>query len=171
MRQDNSQVIADLISALDRIGVDPRFDLGEELFLLISRFTPIVNVDLLLKDSAGRTLLAWREDRYYHKGWHVPGGIVRFKERFTDRIRAVAHGELGVAVRCDEPALAVHETIDPARSERGHFISLLYRCEVLGEPDPQREFVSGQPIAGQWKWHTHCPENLINIHEMYRPYL
>lgn len=171
MRQENPQVIADLISALGRIGVDSQLDLGEALFLLVSRLTPIVNVDLLIKDSTGRTLLVWREDKYYREGWHVPGGIIRFKERFTDRIKAVAQGELGAAVRCDEPALAVHETIDPFRSERGHFISLLYRCTVLGEPDHQREFVSGQPIAGQWKWHMHCPDNLIKVHEMYRPYL
>lgn len=41
----------------------------------------MVNVDLLIKNvSSNETLLTWREDEYYGPGWHVPGGIVRFKE-------------------------------------------------------------------------------------------
>ena len=51
--------------------------------------TPLVNVDLLIKDS-GRTLLTWRDDEFYGPGWHIPGGILGFKERALDRLAKVA---------------------------------------------------------------------------------
>ena len=55
-------------------------DLPEELFRFISTISPLVNVDLLIKDDTNRTLLTWRDDEHYGAGWHVPGGIIRFKE-------------------------------------------------------------------------------------------
>src|SRR4030042_2731238 len=77
--------IAEAIAALDRQVPNPSAGLPEELFLYISRTTPLVNVDLLIKDENGRTLLAWRDDQYSGKGWHVPGGIGRFKEPLERR--------------------------------------------------------------------------------------
>src|SRR5258705_8683005 len=54
--------------------------LPEELFLFISRITPLINVDLLIQDYGKGTLLTWRSDRFFGPGWHVPGGIIRHKE-------------------------------------------------------------------------------------------
>jgi colanic acid biosynthesis protein WcaH len=34
----------------------------------------------------GRTLLTWRDDESFGAGWHVPGGIIRYKETAADRI-------------------------------------------------------------------------------------
>ena len=59
---------------------NPSKGLPQEIFFFISRITPMINVDLLIKDEKGRTLLAWRDDEFY-KGWHIPGGIIRFKEK------------------------------------------------------------------------------------------
>lgn len=54
--------------------------LSEEVFLFISRVTPLVIVDLLIQDSVRRTLLTWRSDQFYGLGWHVPSGIIRYKK-------------------------------------------------------------------------------------------
>ena len=64
--------------------------LPEELFYFISSITPMTNVDLLIKDNDNRTLLTWRNDKYYGPGWHIPGGIIRFKETFSIRISDVS---------------------------------------------------------------------------------
>lgn len=72
--------IIDAIGILDKQAPNPSSGLPDELFFYISRVTPMVNVDLLIKDEDGRTLLSWRNDQYAGKGWHLPGGIVRFKE-------------------------------------------------------------------------------------------
>ena len=161
--------VADLQRALTVIesGVDdPRHGLPEELFLFISRVTPLVNVDLLIQDEHGRTLLTWRDDEFHGAGWHVPGGIIRFKETAADRIRACARQELGVEVAFDETPIMVHESISAAVS-RGHSIGLLFRCRLLGEPDGALQAMSDPPMVGQWRWHQHRPADLLPVHHAY----
>ena len=81
--------ILDSIDYLEKNVPDPRVGLSRELFLLVSRLTPLVNVDLLVKDEAGRVLLSWRDDQYAGQGWHVPGGILRYKETLLERVDKV----------------------------------------------------------------------------------
>ena len=97
---------------------DPRQGLPEEVFLFASRITPLINVDLLIQDDAGRTLLTWRDDEL-GQGWHIPGGIIRYKETSAERIRECARLELGAEVSFDAAPLLVLETIRPHRSLSG----------------------------------------------------
>jgi ADP-ribose pyrophosphatase YjhB (NUDIX family) len=145
--------------------------LPEEVFLFISRVTPLVNVDLLIQDDNGRTLLTWRSDRFYGPGWHVPGGVIRYKETAADRIRKVAEQELGVAVQFDASPLLVHESIVSERRNRGHAISLLYKCRLAGDLDCERQYVPEAPISDQWLWHEACPENIIREHLAYAVFM
>ncbi len=170
MTQDGNRPFADLVSAFEKTGINPEHGLGEELFLFVSRLTPIVNVDLLIKDNDGSVLLVWRDDVYYKAGWHVPGGVVRYKERFSERIRAVSRTEVGTDVVFEPQPRAVNEIIHPAWKERGHFVSLLFSCRLLGYPDPLRQ-ADGAPKSGQWRWHKNCPPDLIEVHEIYRKYI
>ena len=155
-------------AALDEWVQDPRGGLPEDFFLFVSRFTPLVNVDLLIQDVAGRTLLTWREDETYGAGWHVPGGIIRYKETAEDRVRATARRELGTDVAFDDQPCAVEQSMDQGRRERGHFVSLVYRCRLLGPPDPERQYLHGTPQRDQWAWHEGSPPDLIAWHEHYR---
>lgn len=128
----------------------------------------MVNVDLLIKNESGQTLLTWRDDGYYNAGWHVPGGIIRFKETISDRIMKVAKTELGTEVKFLPFPLAVNEIIEPLREERGHFISLLYQCSLVTLPDESLRYRSGTPRRNQWMWHSECPKDIIAVHEIYR---
>jgi len=145
--------------------------LPEELFLFISRLTPLINVDLLIQDDSGHTLLTWRSDQFYGPGWHVPGGIVRFKETAADRIRLVAKRELGAVVDFDPAPVLVNESIAPARRERGHFISLLYKCRLTSDLDLRRRYSPDVPLPDQWLWHESCPENLIREQRSYAVFM
>src|SRR2546423_437199 len=118
---------------------DPRQGLPDQVFVFVSSVTPMVNVDLLIKNGAGQTLLTWRDDEYY-RGWHVPGGIVRYKERRVDRVAAVARLELDAAVAPKGEPLAVNEIMHPTRRARGHFISFLYECDLLAPPAETRKY-------------------------------
>lgn len=135
--------------------------LPEEVFLLVSRITPLVNVDLLIQDSRKRTLLTWRDDSFFGPGWHVPGGIIRYKETGADRLRNVASQELGVEVDFDPTPLFVSQCIAPEKTDRAHSISLLHRCRLKSSLDEQQQFTPDSPLPGQWQWHGHCPDNLI----------
>lgn len=139
-----------------------------DVFYFISTLTPMVNVDLLIQNEEGRTLLVWREDLYY-KGWHIAGGIIRFKELAADRIKAVAASELGATVIAEPEPIAIHEKINRERNIRGHFIALLYRCKLTSALDESRCCTNRQkPLHGQWAWHSQCPDNLLSSHEVYR---
>lgn len=163
--------IKNVIQALEAYIVNPSTGLPEDVFLFVSRITPMINVDLLIRDERGRTLLTWRDDGYHATGWHVPGGIIRFRETFADRIRAVARTELGADLKFKPTPQAINEIILPERRERSHFISLLYECSLVSSPDKSLAFRSGTPLSGQWMWHEKCPENIIAVHEIYSKYM
>lgn len=135
--------------------------LPDDVFFFVSRVTPLVNVDLLIQDESRQTLLTWRHDRFYGPGWHVPGGVIRYKESAGARIHAVAKRELGVSVDVDAYPILVHEHIDSGRDDRGHMISLLYKCRLTSALDCERRYVPEAPAPDQWKWHPKCPEDLI----------
>ena len=139
---------------------DPRRGLREDVFRFVSRITPLVNVDLLIQDERSRTLLTWRDDEFYGPGWHVPGGIIRYKETAADRIRACAREELGTDVSSDAAPLLVTESIRD-HNTRGHHISLLFRCRLLNPPDAGRRAASDPPASGHWRWHDRCPLDLL----------
>jgi colanic acid biosynthesis protein WcaH len=159
----------DPIATLDERVSDPHAGLPEDVFRFVSRMTPMVNVDLLIKDERGRILLAWRDDEFNGPGWHVPGGIVRYKERMEDRVREVAANEIGAAVAFDPEPIALNQVFRP-HATRGHFISVLYRCRMPGTYEPANEGLRPGD-AGFLRWHDAAPEDLIDVHEMYRKHM
>lgn len=158
------------INFLDHHIQNPSDGLPDDVFYFISRTTPLVNVDLLIQDERNRTLLAWRDDEYAGTGWHVPGGIVRFKETFEARIRKVAETEIGATVSYDLMPLAVNQLIHHHHQDRGHFVSILYKCFLAETFYPENSGLD-QSDAGYIMWHDTCPNDLIVYHEIYRPYI
>ncbi|QER42859.1 NUDIX hydrolase [Thermodesulfobacterium sp. TA1] len=163
--------LKELIEKIESFIANPSEGLPEEIFLLISRITPLINVDLLIKNEKNETLLTWREDKYYGPGWHVPGGIIRYKEKIEERINKVALIELGAKVEFEAEPLCINEII-VERKERGHFISLLYKCKLLSPPSEKIKYKGfGRPKNGEWMWHKGCPKNLIKVHHIYKKYI
>ena len=169
--KSNELTINEITDLLSSYIEDPTKGLPEEIFHFISRITPLVNVDLLIKNKQNQTLLTWRDDGYYPPSWHIPGGIIRYKETASDRIKAVALNELGTEVAFKAEPVAVNEVILPSREIRGHFISLLYECSLTAPLDEGLEYKKESPKPGEWAWHAKCPDNLIPVHEMYRNYM
>lgn len=161
-----------IINLLESFINNPSEGLPYEVFLFVTRITPMINVDLLIKNENNHTLLTWRDDGIYLPGWHVPGGIIRYKETISDRIKAVAAGELGAKIKFSEKPLAINEVIHPpSRRVRGHFISMLYECALLSSLDEKLRYEKGTPKPGEWAWHNKCPDNIISVHEMYRKFM
>jgi ADP-ribose pyrophosphatase YjhB (NUDIX family) len=155
--------IAAIESAID----DPRTGLPQPIFDFLSRITAVVNVDLLIRNDRGEVLLTWRDDALYH-GWHVPGGVVRFKERMVDRVAAVARSEIGTDVTIRPEPLAMTEIIEPTRAARGHFVSFLFDCTLAGPADETLRYRGGAPSRDQWAWHATYPPDMISAHQIYR---
>lgn len=155
------------IAAIEVAVGDPRRGLPEEVFRLLCRLTTMVNVDLLIRNERRETLLTWRHDDLYH-GWHVPGGVIRYKERMEARVVEVARLELGAAVAVKGAPVAMNEVIHLDRRARGHFIAFLFECELVSPLDETLRHHEGPPQHGQWAWHGAYPPDMIGSHEMYR---
>lgn len=166
-----NEKLAAAVTTLVEAVPDPSAGLPDEVFYYISRTTPLINVDLLIRDKNGRILLAWRDDQYCGCGWHIPGGIIRFKEEIGERIRKVSLSEIGTMVEYDPEPIAISEMIHRDRDLRAHFISLLYSCRLNDDLLPAN-FGKTPSDTGFLKWHGRCPDNLIVYHDIhYRKYL
>ncbi|MDF2959865.1 MAG: hydrolase [Paenibacillus sp.] len=145
--------------------------LPEELFLFVSRLTPLICVDLLIQDDQNRILFTWRDDEIFGKGWHLPGGVIRHNENFADRIIKVGQIELGADITFDSEPLRFVEDLDRSKRNRGHFIAFLYQCRLESKPDESRQFTGAEePRVGEWAWFNGTPDPLLMVHEVYKPY-
>ena len=160
-----------VVEHLESLVLSPEQGLPEPVFGLLSRLTPLLGVDLLIKDALGSTLLTWRHDKSYGPGWHVPGGIVRYKEKVLHRIQEVARLELRAQVEIEPTPLTVEEFLMHDRVDRAHIVSMLFRCQLLVPLDDSSRFNPEAPKSGCWQWHRRCPDNLIREQLRYEPYL
>ena len=159
--------IQNLKDAMRDNGIQASRGLGEELFLFSSTLAPVVNVDLLVTDRAGRVLLSWREDSFHSPGWHVPGTCVRFRETFGESIRRCAREELGVEVSFAPEPIRVYELIrETDRDERAHFITLVLACRLTRENVTFQEEDIVRP--GTMRWFQEMPENMTSAQTCYR---
>lgn len=157
------------IAALKKYITDPTAGLPEEIFRFVTTLTPMVNVDLLVRDGDGRVLLTWRDD--LGGGWHIPGGIVRLNETLADRLAKTASKELGCTAEFSESPVEVKEFIFPELAERSHFISFLYSAKLTSAPPAELHSISGKAAPGQYRWFGSAPEDLLSYHNYYRKYL
>lgn len=162
--------ISKAIAVLNEEVLNPSLGLPDELFYYVTTITPMINVDLLIKDEKGRTLLSWRDDPYAGRGWHLPGGIVRFRETLEQRIQKVAKTEVGSPVDYDMNPIAINEIINNERAIRGHFISVLYRCSLASDFIPKNKGISNKN-PGYLMWHDNCPDDLLRLQDIYRKYI
>ena len=156
-----------LVSQLKRSVDNPSDGLPDEIFQFVSGLTPLVNVDLLITDPQAGVLLTWRPAGNYPAGWHIPGGIIRLKEKFEDRVRKVALSELRVNVLSFKGPIKITEMIHPEAETRVHFISLLYKVKIEGSLDDSLKWQSGVPRPGQWYWHEEWPKNMYGPQSEY----
>ena len=162
--------IRKILDLLEPLIENPTEGLPDEIFAFVSTITPLVNVDLLIKNKKNQTLLTWRNDGYNPPGWHIPGGIIRYKETIADRLSAVALNELGANIRFTKDPLAVRG-IMTSRKFRGHAISLLYECTLTTPLIKELEYKKGTPKSGEWAWHNKCPDNILSVQEIYRKFI
>lgn len=68
-----------------------------ETFLKIVASTPLVSIDLVVRNEKGQVLLGYRRNRPAQNFWFVPGGRIRKNERTQDALQRIAQHELGIA--------------------------------------------------------------------------
>jgi len=164
-----------LIEEIESQVDNPSKCLPKDIFYFVGRLTPYINVDLLVKNKLGQTLLSWRDETMFNnnvgRGWHIPGGIIRFQENISNRIREVALQEMGANLSYhSEQPLTVNQILDYKAKNRSHFISLLYKCELDDSYEIDNDNLKEGDI-GFLKWHTGVPKNLLRNHHIYKEFL
>lgn len=152
--------------------IDGTAGVGKTLFESISRLTPAISVELIIKSQDQKSsLLTWRDDEFYGPGWHVPGGVVRFKETLTSRVDKVLNHEIGVPASKIEGPIGFHEIFNNQRDIRGHFISFVFLVELIGAPPEKYRAKKCTPKSGCWQWFAKCPHNLISNQKVLAGYI
>lgn len=104
----------------------------------------------------------------------MPGGCVRFKETFEDRVRKVAEKKFGIAdLTFEHEPIKVFEIFSNKKknitnqNERAHFITLVFRCEAPVDYQIDNGCLN-ESDAGNIKWFDNAPEDLLEIQDCYR---
>jgi colanic acid biosynthesis protein WcaH len=105
-------------------------------FADVVRQTPLVSIDLIVTDQAGRALVGLRRNPPAQGAWFVPGGRIRKDELLIEAWGRITQGELGVAIPFSEAAfVGVFEHLY-ANNFLGnsdfttHYVVLAYRIGV-----------------------------------------
>ena len=126
---------------------DPRKGLPEPVFLALCKLVPFVACEIVIINKKKEILLTWRKDKWW-KGWHFPGGLMRFKENFEERLKKTALSELGVKIEKFKFLFPVNYN----KNTRGHSVSLVFLCEAKTKPK-------------EGKFFKKMPRNIIDEHK------
>jgi colanic acid biosynthesis protein WcaH len=74
----------------------PRY-LHQDEFVHVVRNTPLVSIDVIIRDPARSVLVGLRTNEPAKGKWFVPGGVVRKYERLTEAFARIVKGETGVS--------------------------------------------------------------------------
>jgi colanic acid biosynthesis protein WcaH len=142
-----------------------------EDFLHVVKNTPLVSIDLVVRDVQGHVLVGWRTNRPARDAWFVPGGRVYKNERLADAFQRITLSEMGRAFTlADATMMGVFEHLyddnafDVANVST-HYIVLAYELAVTSLPSLPREQHS------QYTWMD--PHEMVSnpqVHENTRAY-
>ena len=154
--------------------INPISGLGKRMFLIVSQLTPLCNVELVVKDSLDKTLLIYRDDEFYGPGWHLPGGVIRFRENVETRIYLTLLNELKIkkSFVSELKLISCYEIINSKKILRSHFISLLYYVKIskVNFKAPIYDNLMGYK-NGDIAYHIRSPRNLLKEHLRYKEYI
>lgn len=114
--------------------------LDKEQFQHIVAATPLISLDLIVRNSQDQVLLGRRLNRPAQGYWFVPGGRVRKDERLNDAFLRLTQEELGFAASRDSARLLgpyEHFYTDNFSGEdfSTHYVVLGYELAWQGQQD------------------------------------
>jgi colanic acid biosynthesis protein WcaH len=71
---------------------------SNQQWLEVIQRTPLVSIDLILRDEQGRVLLGLRTNRPAQNTWFVPGGVIRKNETLDQAFARIAEAELALTL-------------------------------------------------------------------------
>lgn len=122
-------------------------------YLNIVAATPLVSMDLIVKNDEGQVLLGKRMNRPALGYWFVPGGSIRKNERMVNAFERISRSELGHPLKLEEATLLgvfehLYEDNFLGEANIGtHYVVLAYECRL----DTGAQIVlDGQHSEARW---------------------
>ena len=128
--------------------------LPPDVFRSIVELTPLVSIDLVVRDRAGQVLLGYRRNRPAQGSWFVPGGRLGKNETRREAFSRLSQMELGVELDIGRGRfLGVFEHIYPDNFAGDlrfgtHYVVLAYAIEV----DPAELQLPGDDQHNGYAW-------------------
>ncbi len=95
----------------------------------MERKKPSLTVDAIILNEEEEVLLIKRKNEPFKDRWALPGGFVEYEERVEEAVVREVKEETGL----DVEILKLHNVYsDPKRDPRGHTISIVYHCKIIG---------------------------------------
>jgi colanic acid biosynthesis protein WcaH len=135
--------------------------------LLRVRNTPLVSIDLIIRDPDRRVLVGLRTNEPAKGKWFVPGGVVRKYERLADAFARIVKAEIGLKASIDDAKFVgvyehLFDTNFSGEEEFGtHYVVLAHELNL----DHQLPIVSDRQHSG-FRWMT--PAKLISSPDVHR---
>lgn len=153
----------------DLASVMPAPALAFEDFMDVVRHTPLVSIDLIIKNSADEALLGLRRNEPAAGYWFVPGGRVLKNETLDSAFARLSEAELGITLsRHEANFYGVWEHFYDSNAGRvagfgTHYVVLAYQltleedelCLPLAEQHQQYRWVLPEMILTQTDVHHH----------------
>jgi colanic acid biosynthesis protein WcaH len=112
--------------------------LAPEIFGVVVRHTPLVSIDLLVRDPRQRLLVGKRRNPPARGSWFVPGGRIDKDEPIATAFHRITGDELGAPLTFGKAMLAgvfEHFYPDNALEQPGygtHYVVLAYEIRTVG---------------------------------------
>jgi len=76
--------------------------LDKDTFTTVIASTPLISIDLIVRNSQGKVLLGKRVNRPAYGSWFVPGGRIYKDETIEDAFKRITQDELGISMQKDD---------------------------------------------------------------------
>lgn len=148
--------------------------LSDQTFKSVIQHTPLISIDLIVRNEQGEVLLGKRVNAPAKDYWFVPGGRVRKNETLDDAFVRLVREELGIEsglTRADAKFLGVFEHFYDncvfGNYVSTHYIVLAYSIKFINNLN--KEKMSEQHFL--YTWLRVNGGNLENIHAYTKKYL
>lgn len=148
--------------------------LPDEAFKRIIQYTPLISIDLIIRNEQGEVLFGKRVNAPAQGYWFVPGGRVRKNETLDDAFVRLVREELGIELgitRADAKFLGVFEHFYDEnffdKTTGTHYVVLGY--EISFKQDQFENFPKFQHV--EYLWISECKILIeTQIHKYSRNY-
>ena len=130
--------------------------LAPSLFRTIIEHTPLISIDLLIRNEKNEILLGWRQNAPAKNSWFAPGGRIRKDEAIEQAFKRISRAETGMEFDLQTAEFAgIYEHLYPGENFFGidsfgsHYIVLAFNIQanlsIDDLPDDQHN---------RYKWFT-----------------